>query len=163
MRSVRLVTQICQRLTGLVCLVVQNLAVNVLLSTEFIEDNVESISTGKHLIRQIRSGSVGILGIDHEEKLVTFASDQDNERVDCRVVKMTVIPRMSQILVMVRAPSSGLHIAKTRPYLREGGWLWLHEMYTNWCRTVLSHFLWGIGETVRSCYPRTCSLRNSVY
>lgn len=46
-KSVRLLTQIEQRITEMDFLIVKNLAVHVLLGTKFISDNVKTIFLGK--------------------------------------------------------------------------------------------------------------------
>lgn len=116
-RSVRLVAQIGQQVSETGFLVVENLAVNVLLGTTFIGDNVESISPGKQMVHPIRSSPVALLGMDQHESLVAHVSEQPEEPVGFEAAKMTVIPAATQATVVVRVPAARLYMVETHQHL----------------------------------------------
>lgn len=115
--SVKLLTQIGQRVADTGLLVVENLAVDVLLGTVFIDANVESISPGKQLIHPVESNPVAIMVTGHEENSAGIVNAVEDQPTLCRVAKLTEIPAMSQAPVLVRSPVAGLQFVETHPHL----------------------------------------------
>lgn len=99
--SVRLETKIGQRVVETGLLVVENLAVDVLLGTAFIDANVELISPGKQLMHPIESGLVAIMSTGHEENPIATVGAVEEQSIVRRLAKVTVITALLQAPVMV--------------------------------------------------------------
>lgn len=113
--SARSVAQIEQRIADKGFLIVENC---ILLGTTFIDVNVDSISLRRQPVCPIKSAAVVITGTKDKEDPVVQVKDAEERPVSLKVAKATVIPPLSQIPVLVRAPSPSLQM-DTHPYLRK--------------------------------------------
>lgn len=98
--SIRLATQVEQRVTNTNLLVVKNLAVKVPLGRAFIDVNIKSISPGKQLIYPIISSHVPITGTAHEVKPTATVDTVEEQQAICRFAQPRVLLALTQAPVV---------------------------------------------------------------
>lgn len=115
--SILCVTQIWHLVTGTGFLGVKNLAADILYGLAFVNKKIRTISLRNHMVYAVNSSAAAVKSTHCENSAIAQVDDMVETPICCIVAKVVKMLATLEVLVLARAPASGLQVVETRPHL----------------------------------------------